>query len=248
MQYQRAFNLFGSFPDGLRQKVPADPTNPLSPIIEVNTPVRTNIGNFDEYGAFVMGKFRNVGPGDLNYFVAGAISKSDPNNNLFQLPFFSVDGGQTFLPAGFGLLYDDDPTTPQVDSKSHTGSFVYLGARYDYKKTGTSLGAEFNYGSRYWFTFIPAGDDIWTSKLGTRGEVYEVYLIQELNKKPIAKRGKAFVRLGYQYYHFRYTGSNLFLGEPKKIADLNLGDPSKTQLLAPLKNAKDIYFTFDVVF
>ena len=36
---------------------------------------------------------------------------------------------------------------------------------------------------------VPAEDDIWTSKLGTRGDVYEIYLIQSLNRKAIAKEG-----------------------------------------------------------
>jgi hypothetical protein len=96
---------------------------------------------------------------------------------------------------------------------------------------------------------VPAADDLWTSKLGTRGDVYEAYVIQELGwLKPITKRAKAFFRLGYQYYKFDYTGSNNWVGAPKKIEDLDTTDPAKTQLLAPLKNAKNIYFTFDVQF
>jgi len=48
---------------------------------------------------------------------------------------------------------------------------------------------------------------MWTAKLGARGNVYEAYAIQELNKIPISKRGKAFFRLGYQYYDFQYTAA-----------------------------------------
>ena len=95
---------------------------------------------------------------------------------------------------------------------------------------------------------IPASDDIWTSKLGTRVSVYEVYLIQELNRKPISKKGKAFVRLGYQYDKFDYTGSNNWVGAPVKISDLSTTNPATQQMLAPLKDVRDLYLTFDVLY
>lgn len=234
LQWQRGWNIFNAPSDGVN-------------FMGMPIPVSLNMGDIDWYGGVVMSKFEKLGPGDLNLFASAAISKTHPNSNTFQLPFFSMDG-VNFMKAGFGLLYDDDPMTPEVDKKSHTGSAIYLGGRYDIKSTGTKIGLEYNHGSKYWIGMVPAEDDIWTSKLGTRGDVYEVYLIQELNKKPIAKRGKAYIRVGYQYYKFNYTGSNSWLGEPKKIADLNTMDPSKTQLFAPLKNAHDIYATFDVVF
>ena len=83
--------------------------------------------------------------------------------------------------------------------KSYTGEAIYLGGRYDINSTGTKLGLEYNHGSKNWITFTPASDDMWTSKLAARGNVYEAYIIQGLNKKPIARRGNAFFRLGYQY-------------------------------------------------
>lgn len=233
LQYQRGFNIFN---------VPSDGVN----FMGQHLPVSVNMGDISWFGGVVMGKIENLGPGDLNLFVSAAVSKTHPNGNTFQLPFFSI-GGNVFN-GGFGLLYDDDPMTPEVDKKSHTGAAIYLGARYDINSTGTKIGVEYNHGSKYWIGIVPASEDIWTSKLGTRGDVYEVYIIQQLNKKPIAKRGKAYIRLGYQYYKFNYTGSNSWIGEPKKISELNTNDPSKAQLLAPLKNAYDIYTTFNVEF
>ncbi|BCB95137.1 hypothetical protein JZK55_00590 [Dissulfurispira thermophila] len=188
----------------------------------------TNLGEIDWYGATVMGKV-----GDLNLFASGAISKTHPNNNSMG-PF--ADGNS------FGLMWDT-----VEGKKSRTGNAIYLGGRYDITSTGTKIGLEYNHGSKNWITFVPANDDIWTGKLGTRGDVYEVYLIQELNKKPIAKRGKAFFRLGYQYYDFKYTGSNNWVGAPQKISDLN-----KTTGAGVFKEvidkAHDIYLTFDVLF
>ena len=69
-------------------------------------------------------------------------------------------------------------------------------------------------------------------------------MIQELKRKPIAKKGKAFERFGYQYYKFDYTGSNFWVGEPTAMSSV----ASVGQLLVPVKDAKDLYLTFDVQF
>lgn len=114
----------------------------------------------------------------------------------------------------------------------------------------TKVGAEYNQGSQYWIGMVPAGDDVWTSKLGTRGSVYEVYLIQELGRKTVAKKGKAYVKVGYQYYDFEYTGSNNWVGVPYKIDDLATtdGGTGKEQMLGPIQDASDLYLTFNVEF
>lgn len=225
-QFNRAFSIFDNMPDA---------------------GVRTNLGDIDQYGLLVMGKIDNAGAGDLNLFVAGAISKTHPNNNMYRFyaDFAAVVDG-FFMETGAGLLYDD-PAMGGV-RKSRTGNIIYLGARYDIKSTGTKIGVEYNRGSKYWIAFAPAADDMWTSKLGTRGDVWETYIIQELKLKPIAPRGKAFFRLGYQYYDFKYTGSNSWLGEPKKISELSATDRTKAQMFQPIDKAHNVYFTFDVQF
>lgn len=232
LQFQKGWNIFNTTSDG----------NTMT------GPVSVNLGDITWVGGVATGKIEKLGAGDLNLFASAALSKTDPNSNTFSMPFFSMDGGTTWTNAGFGLMYDDDPMTADVDKKSRSGSAIYLGGRYDLKSTGTKIGFEYNHGSKYWIGMVPADDDIWTSKLGTRGNVYEFYVIQELNKKPIAKRGKAFVRVGYQYYKFNYTGSNNWVGEPKKIEDLSTMDPSLAQMFAPIKKAQDLYATFEVIF
>lgn len=234
LQWQRGFNIFN---------VPSDGVN----FMGMQLPVQVNMGDIDWFGGVVVGRVPKLGAGDLNLFASATMSKTSPNTNTFQLPFYQINGSP-FNTAGFGLLYDDDPMTPGVDKKSHSGYAFYLGARYDFNTTGTKLGLEYNHGSEYWIGMLPAADDLWTSKLGTRGDVYEAYIIQELKQKLISKKGKAYFRLGYQYYDFSYTGSNNWVGAPKKISSLNTMDPSGTQLMAPLKNAHDIYFSFDVTF
>jgi len=188
-------------------------------------PQTTNIGDITWWGGVVKGKV-----GDLNLFASAAQSKTSPNDHQF---------------GGYGLLWD---TNHPNNQKSLIGTAFYIGGRYDIKSTGTKIGAEYNQGSQNWVAMVPAGDDIWTSKLGTRGKVYEVYIIQELNKKPIMKRGMAFCRIGYQYYSFDYTGSNNWMGAPVKISDLDLVNQANAQILAPVQDAKDLYVTFDVLF
>jgi hypothetical protein len=87
---------------------------------------------------------------------------------------------------------------------------------------------------------------MWTSKVGVRGNVFEPYIIQELNLKPISSyTSKAFFKIGYQYYDFEYTGSNNWVGAPQKISDIQSSD---MLLMTPLKSAQNIYATFEVQF
>ncbi|GFO61660.1 hypothetical protein GMST_39850 [Geomonas silvestris] len=197
-----------------------------------NTSPSVELGDIDWYGVGTTSTFKNIGPGKLNFFANLGMSVTHPNDNV------SAN-------AGFQGLMTGSFFRPEAPS-SKTGWAGYLGARYDYEPTNTKLGVEYNHGSKNWITFAPAADDIWTSKLGTRGNVYETYLIQELNLKPISSHlSKAFVKVGYQYYDFEYTGSNNWVGAPVKVADVQPGD---MMLLTPLKNAQDIYFTFEVKF
>jgi len=190
-----------------------------------------NLGNIQWVGGVVTGKV-----GGLNLFASAAQSKTDPNSNTL-----SSNG------TPWGLLWTSTMAGGSgKDEKS--GSAVYAGGRYDITATKTKIGLEYNQGSKNWIGMIPSDDDIWTSKLGTRGHVYEAYVIQELNRSPISKKGKAWVKLGYQYYKFEYTGSNSWLGESYKISDLTTTNPMKAQMLAAVEDAKDIYFTLDVQF
>lgn len=195
-----------------------------------NTMPKTNLGDIDWFGAGIMGKIKNVGKGDLNYFADFGWSVTHPNQNVS-----SQFGFQGLLTGAFF-----NPEAP----RDKTGGAVYLGLRYDLPAK-TKIGFEYNYGSKNWITFAPASADMWTSKLGTRGNVYEVYAIQELDAKPISSfAAKTFFRLGFQYYDFKYTGSNNWVGAPVKIADVN----GQMMTMTPLDKAYDLYGTVEVKF
>jgi hypothetical protein len=197
-----------------------------------NTAPATNLGDIDWYGAGAMSTLKNVGPGSVNLFADFGLSVTHPNGNV------SDNAGFQGLMSGAFFAQDFAP-------KDQTGWAVYTGIRYDLPSK-TKLGFEFNHGSKYWITFAPSADDMWTSKVGTRGNVYEPYVIQELNLKPISNHfAKAFFKLGYQYYDFEYTGSNNWVGAPVKISDIKSTD---LMLMAPMKSAYNIYGTFEVHF
>ncbi len=212
------------------------------PVIHSNTILgslkpHVDLGDIDWYGITLLSTLKNVGPGTLNLFAAGGLSKTHPNGNTVKL---LLADGATVFDTHSGLMFTGT-------SESKTGEAIYVGGRYDYARTRTKLGLEYNYGSKDWITFTPAADDMWTSKLGTRGNVYEAYLIQEFSMPVISSYlSKSFVRLGYQYYDFKYTGSNNWVGAPVKIADLS--NPMNAQLLIPMESAQDIYATLEVKF
>ncbi len=195
-----------------------------------NTSPKINLGDIEWWGGGVMSTLKKVGPGDLNLFADVALSVTHPNSNVS-----SQFGFQGLLTGGF--------FAPEAPS-SKTGSAIALGVRYDLPSK-TKLGFEFNHGSKNWITFAPAADDMWTSKVGTRGNVYDVYLIQELDKKPVSSYfSKTFFRIGYQYYDFQYSGSNNWVGAPVKIADVN----GQMMTMTPLQKAYNLYATFEVKF
>lgn len=216
VQWNRAFNIFDA------------------PVMNNtyfgNTAVKTNLGNMDWLGAGFMSTFKKVGPGNLHVFGDVASSITHPNGNVSaQFGFQGLLTGAFFGP--------EAPT-------SKRGTAVALGMRYDLPSQ-TKLGLEYNHGSKNWQTFAPAADDMWTAKVGTRGEVYEAYVIQELDRQPISSFfSKTFFRLGVQHYNFKYTGSNNWVGAPVQISDVN----GQMMATTPLENATNVYATFEVKF
>ncbi|WP_394756374.1 DUF3373 domain-containing protein [Rhodoferax sp.] len=195
-----------------------------------DTVAKTNLGDIDWLGIGFMSTFKNMGPGKLNIFGDLGMSITHPNNNVSaQFGFQGLMSGTFF--------------SPEAPS-SKTGTAIALGVRYDLP-SNSKFGFEYNHGSKNWITFAPAADDMWTAKAGTRGNVYEAYFIQELDRKPISSFfSKAFFRLGVQYYKFDYTGSNNWVGAPVKIGDVN----GQMMTMTPLENATNLYATFEVKF
>lgn len=181
----RAFNLTDGF-NGLIVL----PTNPLTgaqvgaPVVMRFTP-SANLGDMDIAGLVFQ---RHDGPFD--YFVNVDYVKSHPDN----------------VTTPFGGLFADPFDVP----RSQSGNMVYVGGRYTFNNESTMVGLEYNRGSKYWFNFTPAQDDIIAPKTNTRGRVFEAYLIHKINARFSA-------RLSYIDYQYDYSGSGWQLGAPKKL-------------------------------
>ncbi len=182
------------------------------------------MGNIYHTSAVYMDKVAN-----LNYFISGGWSQTDPNNNgMFNDYVAMMMGGA-------------------ANTGSENGYSVYAGVRYDLDNLGLKLGAEYNYGSQYWIAFAPGHDDLYMSKLATRGSAYELYMIYDLpTGEAISKFAKTFIRLGWQYYDYNYSGGFDWNMKPYDL------DDEKAQMQAlglnPVESANQVYLTFEAYF
>jgi hypothetical protein len=168
------------------------PTNPVTgkpvgaPVVMRFTP-SSNLGDLDLASLVLL---REEGAFDL--FASYSVIQSHPED----------------VTTPFGGMFADPFETPAEQD----GSMVYLGARYSLPNDKTRIGLEFNHGSKYWFNFAIAADDIIAPKTNTRGNVWEAYVTHRINKKLI-------VKLDYIHYDYEYSGSGWHLGAPKKLDD-----------------------------
>ncbi|MEN8136311.1 MAG: DUF3373 family protein [Thermodesulfobacteriota bacterium] len=184
---------------------------------------RINMGNIFQTAAVYMDRYQN-----LNYFVTGGWSRTDAK---------ATDE------MGITLLGDF-----WAPPEAKNGYNLFVGARYDMPDLGLKIGAEYNHGTKNWLPFTPGHDDMYSSKLATRGNVYEVYGIYDIPAgDAISKYGKAFIRLGYQHYDYNYTYSGMWLGTPTKIEDIQ-NDPLSAQFYAPIESMDQVYLTLEASF
>ena len=98
--------------------------------------------------------------------------------------------------------------------KDKSGTSYWLGALLPVTDDST-LGLEYNHGSKYWRSFTYGEDTMIGSKLAARGDAYEAYYTYKINKALSAQ-------IRYTYIDYEYTGSNAFFGnsgKPEKISD-----------------------------
>jgi hypothetical protein len=166
------------------------PNNPLTgapvgaPVVMRFTP-SANLGDIDLGSLVVM---RRDGP--LDWFASINFNRSNPNG----------------VTTPFGGLFSD----PFQQPEQQDGTMWYAGLRYNLSNEKTKVGFEYNHGSKYWFNFAVAEDDIVAPKTSARGNVWELYATHRINRKFIAK-------LDYMRYDYEYSGSGWQLGDPKKL-------------------------------
>ncbi len=157
-----------------------------------------NIGTFDLATLVIEGKYNN-----FQYFFSYSVSFANPSGTSKNpmMVFWGKDA----------LLNDNG------GQEKHSGNAVWAGLIYDFAN-GSRLGIEYNHGSKYWFNFTGAEDNVVGSKAAVRGDVYEIYYIYPFFGQ------KFFLTTGYQHYDYEYTGSGSPLGAPKKIENVTAFD------------------------
>jgi hypothetical protein len=150
-----------------------------------------------------------VAQSNATLFLHTAISVPNANGKTDDYKIVAISGIQDLSD---GLTQDGSVgfTTADYASGEMLGSngySIYVGAKYDIN-TAFNVGAEYNYGSKYWFSATQGAQDMY-NKLATRGEVFEVYGTWRLNKYLSTK-------LGFMQIHEDYTGSGWHFGEPAK--------------------------------
>ena len=185
--YAHAFNVTDGF-NGLLvlpvNPVSGDPVN--APVVMRYTP-SANLGGINLFGVNLNRRFRQV-----EMYVSGNYDGTRPNG----------------VTTPFGGLMSNPFETPVA----HNGGMVLAGLRYSFPQNEgrTKIGFEFNHGSKYWFNFAQAEDDIIAPKTATRGDVYETYLTHRFFERLIMK-------VGYIRYNYNYSGSGWHVGAPQDL-------------------------------
>ena len=139
-QYNRGMNIFNS-PTFVSGNFAGTPFSGPS----------VDLGDIDWFGLDFMGRVKNVGIGNFNWFASTALSNTHPNNN-------------TFL--GQGLLYSVDPFTGMGKKAKPVGPFTSVPAT-TLRRPAPSSASNTTTVRRTGSPSLPPPDDMWTSKLGT---------------------------------------------------------------------------------
>jgi Protein of unknown function (DUF3373) len=185
----RAFNVTDGFAGQVVLPVNPLTGDPISAPVIMRYQPSANLGDINLYGLTLQ---KTLGPVDM--FISGNWVSTRP-----------VAG----LTTPFGGMMSD----PFENPTNKDGHMIHAGLRYSVPINDgkTKIGAEFNQGSKYWFNFAQAEDDILTPKTSTRGEVYETYLTHRINDHFIFKGD-------YSRSNFSYSGSGWHLGAPKLLS------------------------------
>jgi len=134
------------------------------------------------------------------------------NNNAFgsKFSYFGSIGWSMPDDNGETVNFGEMTGNQNVTLLTKNGYAFHVGGRYDFSN-GIKLGYEFNHGDKYWFSFTSGSADL-LNKLATRGDVHDVYAIYQIDLNQ-------FVRLGYTYISYDYTGSGWHIGTPMKSND-----------------------------
>ncbi|MEA1918485.1 MAG: DUF3373 family protein [Campylobacterota bacterium] len=149
----------------------------------------------------------SIGQTPLSVFLHTALSMPDGNGKKDD---YQIDPN-TYVD-GVGFTQDNKVGYSEADYAQGTmledqGYSIYAGLQYAFTPEW-HLGAEYNYGSQYWFAATQGAEDMY-NKLAIRGHVGETYLAWNFHEN-------MFLKAAYMYTKEEYTGSGWHFGEPAK--------------------------------
>jgi hypothetical protein len=183
----RAWNVTDGFPGLMASTANLLTGDNLPAPVVMRYQPSANLGAIDLYGLNLQKKL-----GSFEIFVSANMDGLRPNG----------------LTGPFGGLGSNPFETPV----NHNGTMFYGGLRFSVPQDDgrTKFGFEVNHGSKYWFNFAQAEDDIFMPKTATRGEAYETYFTHYINDHFL-------FRASYQRLNFRYSGSGWNVGAPQPL-------------------------------
>jgi hypothetical protein len=201
--FDTGFNLFGgdsllSFGVNYLNDFKAHPY--LGP--DVNSDDASVLGNIFTYGLGL--DIRNLMDDKLTMFIHSAISNPNANGKVDDYQIIDANSDGNFYPDDPGFSTASYAKGTMIDKTGHS---IYLGMKYNVMND-LSFGAEYNHGSKYWFSATQGAEDMY-NKLAVRGNVSEVYGIYNFHKD-------MYVKLGFMYSKEDYTGSGWHFGMPVK--------------------------------
>ncbi|MEN4052840.1 MULTISPECIES: DUF3373 family protein [Sulfurimonas] len=138
-------------------------------------------------------------------FLHAALSNPHPNSTEDDYKIVTYNGSTGLTTGGYTGFTEADYASGTMLQKN--GYSLFTGMKYDSNRD-FNFGAEFNYGSKYWFSATQGAEDTF-NKLAVRGYVGELYTTWKFHRYLNAK-------LSYLYIHENYTGSGWHFGEPAK--------------------------------
>ena len=144
-------------------------------------------------------------------------------SELFGMTYFVDLAGSHARPDGISesplmqFMGTDALLNSNGEQEDRTGYSIWVGLITTAPWEKGSFGFEYNYGSRYWLAFTGGEDTIGSSKLATRGQVFDFYYHHQILPQ-------LFITANAMYYDYEYTGSGSPLGKPVKIDDTTAFD------------------------
>jgi len=162
-----------------------------------------NLGTMATFGAGV--DIEHFISSKLIAFIHTALSNPHPNGQVDDYKIVSYDGDTGLTADGSVGFTEADYATGEMLQKN--GYALYVGTKYTLTPK-LNIGAEYNYGSKYWFSATQGAEDMF-NKLATRGSAFELYSLWQFHKYLNAK---------FSYLNIKetYTGSGWHFGEPAK--------------------------------